>query len=358
VKNAAGYSPRACSLDRHAEYYYDISSNRTQAISRAFWNGEEEGVFRPLWIEPSNREAIMTRQVPLPPEACAIDPELDAVRNDRTHEIAPDLAYRRLGIVNVVFYGRPGSGDRSWVLIDAGLPGTRALIEGAAHERFGKDARPAAIIMTHGHFDHVGALRDLADRWDAPVYAHPLELPYLDGRASYPPGDPSVGGGAMAALARFYPRGPVDVSPHLQRLPEDGQVPFMPGWRWIHTPGHSVGHASLWRAADRALIAGDAVVTTRQESAYAVAVQEPEMHGPPAYYTVEWDKAGASVRALAALDPALIISGHGAAMKGDAMVAALRRLAAEFATLATPEQGRYLSAPARAEDGSAYCSPA
>jgi hypothetical protein len=82
------------------------------------------------------------------------------------------------------------------------------------------------------------------------------------------------------------------------------------------------------------------------------------MHGPPAYYTVEWDKAGASARALAALDPALIISGHGAAMKGDAMAAALRRLAADFAALATPAQGRYLNAPARAEDGSAYCSPA
>jgi hypothetical protein len=47
-------------------------------------------------------------------------------------------------------------------------------------------ARPAAIVMTHGHFDHVGALASLAERWDVPIYAHPLELPYLDGRSSYP----------------------------------------------------------------------------------------------------------------------------------------------------------------------------
>jgi glyoxylase-like metal-dependent hydrolase (beta-lactamase superfamily II) len=204
----------------------------------------------------------MTEQIPLSPEASALEPALDAARNDRTHQIAPDVAYRRLGIVNVVFVGAPEAGDRRWVLIDAGLPGTKGLIKSAAAERFGSNARPAAIIMTHGHFDHVGALADLAREWDVPVYAHPRELPYLDGRASYPPGDPSVGGGLMAALARFYPRGPVDVGGRLQPLPEDGTVPGMAGWRWLHTPGHSVGHFSLWRAADRVLIAGDAFVTT------------------------------------------------------------------------------------------------
>ena len=226
-----------------------------------------------------------------PESASAVDPELDAARNDKTHEIAPDLAYRRLGIVNVVFFGRPGAGDRQWVLVDTGIPGTKGLIKGAAEERFGPDARPAAIVMTHGHFDHIGALEDLAEEWDAPVYAHPLEHPYLDGKASYPPGDPSVGGGAMAALARFYPRGPVNVAARLKSLPEDGSVPGMPGWRWLHTPGHSVGHVSFWRESDRAIIAGDAFVTTDQESAYAVAVQKAQMHGPPMYYTVEWDKA-------------------------------------------------------------------
>jgi hypothetical protein len=47
----------------------------------------------------------MPEQIPLSSGASAVDAELDAARNDQTHEIAPDLAYRRLGIVNVVFYG-------------------------------------------------------------------------------------------------------------------------------------------------------------------------------------------------------------------------------------------------------------
>jgi len=37
--------------------------------------------------------------------------------------------------------------------------------------------------MTHGHFDHVGGLKHLAREWDVPIYAHELEMPYLNGRA-------------------------------------------------------------------------------------------------------------------------------------------------------------------------------
>ncbi|QCG95306.1 MBL fold metallo-hydrolase [Azospirillum sp. TSA2s] len=299
----------------------------------------------------------MARQIPLSEDSSAIDPALDALRNDHTHEIAPDLAYRRLGIVNVVFWGPPRAGDREWVLIDTGLIGTKGFIRSAAAERFGRDSRPAAIVMTHGHFDHVGALEDLAEEWDTPVYAHPLEHPYLNGQAAYPPGDPSVGGGAMAALARFYPRKPVDVSFRLRALPEDGSVSVMPGWRWVHTPGHSVGHVSFWREQDRSMIVGDAFVTTGQESAYAVAVQRAEMHGPPMYFTVEWDKAKDSVARLAALEPELVITGHGEPMHGTEMRTALHRLADEFDSIATPRRGIYLEKPARAEDGTAYRGP-
>src|SRR4051794_36600181 len=213
----------------------------------------------------------MAQQVPVDPAAEVTDNQASPV-----HEVLTDVAYRRLAIVNVVFLGRSGAGDRQWVLIDAGVMGTASFIESAARERFGEGSRPLAIVMTHGHFDHVGALETLADRWDVPIYAHELEMPYLSGRSAYPPPDPSVGGGLMAALSPLYPRGPIDVSHRLQKLPADGTVPPMPGWRWIATPGHSPGHVSFWRESDRTLIAGDAFITTSQESAYAVALQKPE----------------------------------------------------------------------------------
>jgi glyoxylase-like metal-dependent hydrolase (beta-lactamase superfamily II) len=296
----------------------------------------------------------MSHSIKLDPAGRADDPNQDAARNDKTHEVCPDLAYKRLAIVNVAFFGLAQAGDRQWVLIDAGIPGSAGLILAAAEERFGAGARPAAIIMTHGHFDHAGALEQLAERWDVPIFAHELELPYLDGTASYPPPDPRVGGGMMSVLSPLYPRGPYNVAHWLQALPGDHTVPEMPGWRWVQAPGHTPGQVALWRDADRTLIAADAFITTTQESVYAVAVQRTEMHGPPMYYTQDWGDARATVEKLAALEPEVVVPGHGRAMRGENMRAALHTLARDFVQIAVPNQGKYVDNPARVEAGTAY----
>jgi glyoxylase-like metal-dependent hydrolase (beta-lactamase superfamily II) len=289
-------------------------------------------------------------QIPIDPSARADDPEDDALRDDGTHEVAADVAYKRLAIVNVAFWGIPGTAD--WVLIDAGVFGSAPLIASAAEQRF--QSPPRSIVLTHGHFDHVGALSALLERWDVPVYAHLLEHPYLNGTASYPAPDPSVGGGLMARLSPLFPRGPYEFGARLRVLPLDGSVPDMPGWRWVHTPGHTPGHVSLWRASDRCIIAGDAFITTKQESAYAVAVQAPELHGPPAYFTQDWNAARASVEALAALEPDLAVTGHGRPLQGGELRSALRGLAANFDIVAVPDRGTYVDRPATAKDGTAY----
>ena len=115
----------------------------------------------------------------------------------------------------------------------------------------------------------------------------------------------------------------------------------MPGWRWLHTPGHTPGHVSLWREQDRLLIAGDAFITTRQESAYAAVRQAPEMHGPPMYFTPDWVSARSSVQHLATLSPDVVVTGHGHAMQGQKMRAALQELAERFDEVAVPQTGRY-----------------
>jgi glyoxylase-like metal-dependent hydrolase (beta-lactamase superfamily II) len=242
--------------------------------------------------------------------------------------------------------------------VDAGVGGYSGTIAAAARELFGDDRPPEAIILTHGHFDHVGSLERLLELWGARVYAHTLELPYLTGRSSYPPPDPLVGGGAMAWSSKLYPRGPIDLDGRAQALPDDHTVPGLPGWRWIHTPGHSPGHVSLVRESDTVVVAGDAVTTTKQESLIAVATQRQELHGPPAYFTPDWFAAARSVRALAAVEPSVLISGHGIPMSGPRLHKALLRLADRFEADEIPAHGRYLGSPALADDrGTVWLPP-
>src|SRR4051794_16273571 len=61
--------------------------------------------------------------------------------------------------------------DGSWTLIDAGIPFSRGIIRGWAEKHF--SGPPNSIVLTHGHFDHVGAARELAEGWGIPIYAHP-----------------------------------------------------------------------------------------------------------------------------------------------------------------------------------------
>ncbi|HEX4810988.1 MAG TPA: MBL fold metallo-hydrolase [Bryobacteraceae bacterium] len=252
--------------------------------------------------------------------------------------IAPHVTGLNIVFVNVYAISSPEGG---WSLVDAGIPVSATFIKRFVEKRFGVESRPQNIIVTHGHFDHVGSLAELADHWNVPVYAHPDEFPYLTGRLSYPPPDTSVGGGLMTVLAPLYPRGPIDVSTHLEALPSDGSVPGLTAWKWIHTPGHTPGHVSFYRESDGTLLVGDAFCTTKPESFInAVATGKAELHGPPAYYTPDWDAARISIEKLAALRPAIVAPGHGYPMVGSEVADALEYMAVNFDRVVLPEKVR------------------
>jgi glyoxylase-like metal-dependent hydrolase (beta-lactamase superfamily II) len=252
--------------------------------------------------------------------------------------IAPGVKGVRILFVNVFAV----SGTHGWVLIDTGLYLSAGKIKHWAENHFGKGTKPQAILLSHGHFDHVGAVEDLVAEWKVPVYAHPDEFPYLTGRAKYPPPDPSVGGGLLAVMSPLYPRTSANLAGKVQPLPPDGSVPGLPGWRYLHTPGHAPGHVSFFREEDKVLLPGDAFCTTKQESFLAVAKQKAELHGPPAYYTTDWEAAKRSVEQLAELCPLVIAPGHGLPMAGPEVADQLKKLAVNFDHIALPERGKYV----------------
>lgn len=271
-------------------------------------------------------------------------------------DVAPGVWGSKDIFVNFYFIRNEKSSD--WALIDTGLKTSASKIKKIAAELFGADSKPVSIILTHGHFDHVGSVAKLAAEWHVPVYAHYMELPYLTGRSSYPPPDPSVGGGLMASLSFMYSRTPINIESLVEALPEDMTVPGLTDWKWIFTPGHTPGHISLYRETDKVLIAGDAFVTTKAESAMATIKQTKMISGPPKYFTPDWEAAEQSVATLAELQPNIAAAGHGVPMEGEELNEQLQQLSEYFKVLAVPPDGRYTNDPAVADASGVLYVPA
>ncbi len=256
--------------------------------------------------------------------------------------IAPDLGWLPVSFVNVYFLGQP---DGPWLLVDSGIPGRASQIRAAAEARFGADKPPGAIVLTHGHFDHAGSAWQLAEEWDVPIYAHPLELPYLTGKSSYPPPDPTIGG-AIAFLSRFMPSRPYDFGSRVRALLPN-ELPGAPEWQWLETPGHSPGHISLFRAKDHALVAGDAFATMDMDSWTGLISGQKVLARGGAPFNCDWPATRSSVQKLAELQPTLAACGHGIPMSGEDFPARMQRFVKRFRA---PRHGRYVPEPAETDE--------
>ncbi|WP_346216474.1 MBL fold metallo-hydrolase [Caldifermentibacillus hisashii] len=263
---------------------------------------------------------------------------MTSLTNGLVQQVAEGVFSYTIQIVNIAMVRT----SNDFVLIDTGMPESEKKIFEIVEEIFGENAKPEAIILTHGHFDHVGSIEKLLTQWDVPVYAHPLEIPYLTGQKNYPDPDGTVEGGLVAKISPMFPNEGVHLGNHVKPLPDNGELPHLSEWKWIHTPGHSDGHISLFREKDRTLIAGDAFITVKQDSLAKVLVQEREVNGPPRYLTTDWQLAKKSVEKLAALHPRVAVTGHGLPMEGEELEQGLTKLVNEFDTIAVPDYGKFV----------------
>ncbi len=230
-------------------------------------------------------------------------------------KIAENVFGYRTAIANIAYIAGLGSRKEDWVLIDTGVPYSAPFILKNMKQLF-HEKKPLAIILTHAHFDHIGALQTLIYEWNVPVYIHEKEIPYLESKKKYPPPTPFKEKGMMSFLSPFYPRDGIDFHSRIKPISREDALPFLDGWKWIHTPGHTEGHISLFREKDRLLLAGDALITVKQESLFAVLTQKKEIHGPPAYFTPDVETSFRSIEKLYALNPQILYTGHGVPMYG------------------------------------------
>ena len=261
--------------------------------------------------------------------------------------IAADVAWHPAGFSNVYFIGRPGS---QWVLVDTGKPGLAEEIRAASEARFGHTP-PSAIVLTHGHYEQSGNAQQLAEYWRVRIYAHRLELPYLKGISTYPPPDPLVGG-FFGLVSAFLPAEAPVLDAPIYPLPE--QLSILPGWRIIHTPGHTPGHVSLYREDDGTLISGDAISTVDLENLHDILTHTSGIAAGPVSYVSDWQMFIQSVQTLAALRPRVLGAAHGKPLEHRDLAIKLGNFAKH---IAPPEFGRYSQEPARTDENGIVSLP-
>jgi glyoxylase-like metal-dependent hydrolase (beta-lactamase superfamily II)/predicted ester cyclase len=164
------------------------------------------------------------------------------------------------------------------------------------------------IVLGHGHTDHRGTAPGLG----VPVLCHPDEVADAEGSGGFRYWPKGLKGlpSPLRQVHRLMHRhawdgGPVSISGTLSEGDE------VAGFKVIHLPGHAPGLIALWRESDRLALSTDCFYTVDMFG------RSGPPHLPSAVYNFDTEMARASLRKLAALEPAAAWPGHANPVTGD-----------------------------------------
>jgi glyoxylase-like metal-dependent hydrolase (beta-lactamase superfamily II) len=229
-----------------------------------------------------------------------------------TRNVAPGV--HRLEHAYVNCYLIEDAGELT--LVDTAFPATWSLLLQAIQQigRTPSDVR--AVVLTHAHFDHLGAARRAGEEWGVPIWAHPNEEyiarhPYRyeheSPRILYPVKHPA----SIPVLTAMAKAGALSVKglANLQFFEAD-DVLAVPGRPTvIFCPGHTYGHSALHLADRSTLLCGDALVTFDPYTGRS----GPQIVSGAA--TADSAQALESLDALAETEARIVLPGHGTPWK-------------------------------------------
>lgn len=178
------------------------------------------------------------------------------------------------------------------VLIDAGRRWDRRRIFTQT-----KDRDISLLALTHVHPDHQGVAKDFCEARGVPLACHADDVDAMEGRR---PVQEAGTNKLVNKVIRKLWEGP----PHkVDRVLSEGDE--IAGFRVIHAPGHARGEVIYFRDSDGVAICGDVI----RNMSYLTTL--PGLREPPNDFTYDPAENRRSIRKLAALNPKLILPGHG-----------------------------------------------
>ncbi len=232
-------------------------------------------------------------------------------------DITMSVAGRQSTIHPVLLWG---DGDGA-TIIDTGMPGQLDAIK--AHlDRMRVDlSEIRRIILTHQDIDHIGGASALAEATGARVFAHPDDIPYIEGDLpsikmtpdrieKMTQSLPDAERERVRAILQNPPRVKVGTA-----IRDGDELPFHGGLLVVHTPGHTPGHVSIFLKRSRVLLSGD-----------ALRVEEGELVGPSPSATPDMEMATASLGKLVPLPVDRVLCYHGG-LSPEGAAARIRALA-------------------------------
>ena len=225
-------------------------------------------------------------------------------------EVAPDVFLGTGTDVNWVLL-REGS---DLTLIDSGYRGDRGRLHASIRELGCRPEDVRAVLLTHGHVDHISSANHFTESYGTPVYTDPTEVPHVHRDYLEQAGPLDVAAnlwrpGVLPWLARVVRAGAMSRAgvPSAQPFPNEGALDLPGRPVPVPTHGHTSGHVVYHLPAAGVVATGDELCT------YHAATRHRGPQVAPKFFSDR--ELGPALDALAALDADVIAPGHGEVLR-------------------------------------------